>query len=302
MKTFRKEHVVRSSTFLYGHPSKYNMINKELENGGRVRPFLRWAGGKTKFVNEIVSRLPTLPPDATYYEPFLGAGSVFFAYAPHKAVLSDLNPDLVRTFIAVRSQPDSVVKSLYGLHHRDSEESYYRIRERFNKGGTTCLQAARFIYLNQTSFNGIYRVNRQGKYNVPYGFKPKPRIPGKHDLESASLLLKKAEVMLADYKEALVNATAGDVIYLDPPYPPLNGTSYFTHYTKERFANDDQIEVAHIATELREKGCTVVITNADIPLIRGLYKHWNILEITRPRWVTSSQHKHRVVELIITSY
>jgi DNA adenine methylase len=98
-----------------------------------------------------------------------------------------------------------------------------------------------------------------------------------------------------------VNANAGDVVYLDPPYPPLNGTSYFTHYTKERFANDDQVEVARIADGLRDKGCTVIVTNADIPLIRDLFKTWSISEITRPRWITSSRHKHRVVELIITS-
>lgn len=263
---------------------------------------MRWAGGKTKFVHEIVSRLPSLPPDSTYYEPFLGAGAVFLAYAPDRAILSDLNPDLVRTFIAIRNYPARVVKRLYALRYRDSEQSYYRIREQFNSGGDACMQAARFIYLNQTSFNGIYRVNRQGQYNVPYGFKLDPNIPGKRDLESASSLLKKATIELSDYKKVLASTNRGDVVYLDPPYPPLNGTSYFTHYTKERFADDDQVEVAHVANDLREKGCVVVVTNADTPQIRKLYSHWNVSEITRPRWVTSSRHKHRVVELIFTSH
>jgi DNA adenine methylase len=156
--------------------------------------------------------------------------------------------------------------------------------------------------LNQTSFNGIYRVNRQGHYNVPYGFKAAPNIPGKRDLESASVLLKNAVITLADYKQALTSAAPSDVVYLDPPYPALNGTSYFTHYTKERFASEDQIELAHTAKALRERGCTVIVTNADTPLIRRLYAQWNVSEITRPRWVTSSRHKHRVVELIFTSY
>ena len=278
------------------------MTNREQERLERTKPFLRWAGGKTRFVHEILSRLPKLPPGATYYEPFLGAGSVFLAYAPQRAVLSDLNPDLVHAFTTVRNQPAEVVKRLYALHHRDSEDSYYRIRQQFNKGGTACLQAARFIYLNQTSFNGIYRVNNEGKYNVPYGFKTNPNIPGKRDLEAASALLKNANIKLADYKQALSNAAAGDVVYLDPPYPPLNGTSYFTHYTKERFANEDQVEVARTAEELRNRGCVVVVTNADTPVIRDLYARWSISEITRPRWITSSRHKHRVVELIFTSY
>jgi DNA adenine methylase len=227
---------------------------------------------------------------------------VFLAYAPRRAILSDLNPDLILAFTSVRNNPAQVVKKLYALHHRDSESAYYNVRELFNRGATDCLQAARFIYLNQTSFNGIYRVNRKGQYNVPYGFKPQPKIPGKQHLEAASRLLKRTTIKLADYKQVLADASQGDVIYLDPPYPPLNGTSYFTHYTKERFAKDEQIEVARIATTLRERGCTVIVTNADTPLIRKLYATWNVLEITRPRWVTSSCHKHQVVELIFTSY
>ena len=276
------------------------MAETAKRESGRVKPFLRWAGGKTRFVHEIISRLPTLPPDATYFEPFLGAGSVFLAYAPPRAVLSDLNPDLIRAFTSVRECPEEVVKKLYAFRHRDSDANYYRVRTRFNNGGDECLQAARFIYLNQTSFNGIYRVNNQGLYNVPYGYKLEPNIPGKKELAAASQLLKGADIKLADFKQVLTDAKRGDVIYLDPPYPPLNGTSFFTHYTKERFADEDQIEVARTANSLRERGCSVVITNADTTLIRELYATWTMSEITRPRWVTSSCHKHRVVELIIT--
>ena len=269
---------------------------------GRTKPFLRWAGGKTKFVHEIVSRLPSLPGGGTYYEPFLGAGAVFLAYAPARASLSDLNPDLVDTFAAIRDHPAEVAKRLHALHSRDSEHSYYCVRDQFNSGGTPWLQAARFIYLNQTSFNGIYRVNRRGQYNVPYGFKPKPNIPNRTVLESVACILKNATIQIADYKQALAKAAAGDIIYLDPPYPPLNGTSYFTHYTKERFGNEDQVEVARMAKSLWDRGCIVIVTNANTPLIRKLYTQWHIVEIARPRWITSSRHKHRVIELIITSF
>jgi len=124
------------------------------------------------------------PADGTYYEPFLGAGAVFLAYAPRRAILSDLNPDLIRAFTSVRNSPAQVAKKLCAMHRRDSESAYYNVRALFNCGGPDCLQAARFIYLNQTSFNGIYRVNREGQYNVPYGFKSQPTIPGKQHLES----------------------------------------------------------------------------------------------------------------------
>ena len=273
---------------------------KEIRN--RIKPFLRWAGGKTKFVQEIVSRLPALEPGGTYYEPFLGAGAAFLAYAPERAVLSDLNPDLVRTFLAVRDNASSVAEKLYKFRANDSEEYYYRVRTRFNNGGEDRLQAARFIYLNQTCFNGIYRVNQYGHYNVPYGFKDPPNIPGKRELDAASKLLKKATVLLSDYKQVLKKAKRGDVVYMDPPYPPLNGTSYFTHYTKERFASNDQIEVAKMADALRKRGCYVIVTNADTPLIRNMFSQWTVSEITRPRWITSSRHKHRVIELIFTSF
>jgi DNA adenine methylase len=266
-----------------------------------TRPFLRWAGGKSRFVHEIVSRLPILGEGNTYYEPFLGAGAVFLAYAPEHAVLSDLNPDLVRAFTAVRDHAPDVLRKLYTFTQRDSALFYYRIRSRFNRGGGLCLQAARFIYLNQTCFNGIYRVNKKGQYNVPYGFKLAPCIPGKKALAAASDRLQKATINLMDYKVAVATAKAGDVVYLDPPYPPLNGTSFFTHYTKERFIAEDQIEVAAIATKLRDRACHVVVTNADTPEIRVLYKGWKVSEITRPRYITSSNKKHRVVELIFTS-
>lgn len=266
-----------------------------------ARPFLRWAGGKSKFVGEIVARLPVLSPGNTYYEPFLGAAAAFLAYAPDKAVLSDLNPDLIRTFLSVRDNAKRVISKLHAMHYRDTEDTYYRVRKRFNNGGDCHLQAARFIYLNQTSFNGIYRVNRSGKYNVPYGFKKPPNIPTQRELDLASSRLQRAEILLADYKTALAPVKKGDVVYLDPPYPPLNGTSFFTHYTKERFSESEQQDVASTANMLRKRGCHVVVTNADTPAVRRLYSDWRISEITRPRWVTSSRHKHRVVELIITS-
>lgn len=189
----------------------------------RTMPFLRWAGGKSKFVHQIVSRLPLARPEATYYEPFLAAGAVFLAYVPQRACLSDFSSHLVDTFSAVRDHPAEVASKLHALHSRDSEEAYSRIRDQFNKRGRPCLQAARLIYLNQTSFNGIYRVNRRGEYNVPYGFKANPKVPGKEALESASRILKGTTFMMADYKQALGNALRGDVVYLDPPFPPLNG-------------------------------------------------------------------------------
>ena len=275
--------------------------DKSLQSEISIKPFLRWAGGKSRFAHEVISRLPALGQNCTYYEPFMGAAAVFLAYMPAKAVLSDLNPNLTAAFNCVRDDAKAVAAKLRALCSSDSESAYYRVRSVFNEGGDDIIQAARFIYLNQTCFNGIFRVNQQGKFNVPYGFKSNPKIPSKDELQVVSERLKTARILMSDYKHAVVNASKGDVIYLDPPYPPLNGTSYFTHYTKERFAEQDQTDVASLANNLKRKGCHVIVTNADTPLIRELYHGWIFSEIERPRWITCSRHKHRVVELVIAS-
>jgi DNA adenine methylase len=267
-----------------------------------AKPFLRWAGGKSKFVEEILSHIPPSLSFQSYYEPFLGAGSVFLALRHKKAYLSDLNEQLIETYKAIRSNPEQVYNYIKELGSKDSEQFYYMVRDQYNNYSFSLKQAARFVYLNKACFNGIFRVNTKGQFNVPYGFKTKLALPSAQELRAVSAQLKSAELTTEDYKDAVGSAKRGDLVYLDPPYPPINGSSFFTHYTKERFAIEEQEEVAYTADRLSRRGCFVIVTNADTTAIRQLYAGWQVQRIQRTRWVTSSQHKHKVYELIISNF
>lgn len=272
----------------------------------KLKPFLRLAGGKQGLVKHLTKYLPEniFSNDRTYFEPFLGAGSLFFELAPKRAVLSDMNFHLINCFISIKENPSLIYK--YSLEHKrkSSEVYYYQIRKAFNQNITKSgiAQAARFLYLNRTCFNGIFRVNRSGKFNVPYGHKENLCIPNLEQFIMISNLLRNVKLTNCSYENIIDFVRKGDFIYLDPPYPPLNGTSYFTHYTKDRFEYSDQQKLKVFANTLSKTGCYVMISNADIPIISELYKKWNIHKIETTRYVTSKAKKHKVGELIITNY
>ena len=267
-----------------------------------VKPFLRWAGGKSKFIRMIVECFPPRDKIGTYYEPFLGAASSFLFYQPENAKLSDLNQELIDAFAAIKNNYKIIHRYLCDFVKKDSESFYYKIRDEYNRKEKSFRQVARFIYLNKTCFNGIFRVNRNGDYNVPYGYKENIVIPSLDHFSNVSKLLQNVELKSADYKISVISAKKNDLVYFDPPYPPINGSSYFTHYTKERFSESDQYELAETAFKLSNRGCFVVITNADKKEIKSLYKGWQIHSLMRTRSITSSKHKHKVGELIITNY
>ncbi len=265
--------------------------------------FFRWAGGKRRLVRHLANAAPVDYRERLYIEPFFGAGSLFFALRPRKAVLSDLNEDLIETLMRIRERPGLVYRYLSAHASADGEKYYYKVRHQYNCATTySSSQAARFIYLNRTCFNGIFRVNLKNEFNVPYGKLSRPQFPSRTHLESVGQTLLAAELKVADYREALKGASNGDFVYLDPPYPPLNGTSFFRHYTPERFDDADQAAVAGEARRLSEKGCLVMITNADTPRIRELYTGFNIISISATRSVSSKNRKHSVQELVITNY
>jgi DNA adenine methylase len=267
-----------------------------------MEPFLRWAGGKRRIAPYLAQYIPL--EYESYWEPFLGAGALFFYLAPHKAYLSDTNADLINCYKFVRDKPELISRYLQSHLVGTSEEHYYTIRDEYNKSSSSATQAARFIYLNSTNFNGIFRVNKQGKYNVPYGHKEPPFLPSLETLRSASKLLKKAILSVASYEEVLLGGSvkAGDFVYLDPPYPPINGTSSFTHYTSSRFSWDDQKKVACIANVLRQQQCFVMVSNTDTKRIRNLYKGWHFERVPVTRSIAANGSRHQVVELIITNY
>lgn len=256
-------------------------------NHQNSKPFLRWAGGKTRSIPFLEDYLPlNFSTINNYYEPFLGAGSLFFHLKPRKAILSDNNEDLIGCYRAVKKNPDLISRYLNQHLEKSCEEYYYKMRRKYNNSKPSISKAALFIYLNKTCFNGIWRVNKKEEFNVPYGFKEPPYLPPKEDLRKASLSLSNAKLLHKDYREAVKDAKKGDFVYFDPPYPPLNGTSYFTHYTKERFTKEDHVKLALLAKKLTKRDCYVLISNADIPFIRSLYDGvFNIceLEVTRDR-------------------
>lgn len=282
------------------------MEQKKKKRGGyetpKRQPLLKWAGGKFVFVQDIARHVPPLLNGARYYEPFAGAASLFLALRPRRARLSDLNAHLVETYRAIRSNPAEVAKQLKSLARLHCKTFYYDVRDSFNRSRSPLRQAARFIYLNKAGFNGVYRVNKQGKFNVPHGKRRKIRIPSPEKLAEVSKVLKRAQLRTSNYAEAVADAKKGDFVYLDPPYPPLNGSSFFTHYTKERFTSADQAEVAKVANNLVRRGVRVLVTNADTRAVRSLYAGWHIQKVSRPRWIRSGHIKHQVNELIITSY
>jgi DNA adenine methylase len=278
---------------------------KPLANGPkllRAEPFLRWAGGKRRMVHHLLSYLPPDIAARRYREPFLGAASLFFALGPLNAVLSDANTDLINCFCHVRDNPEAVHRHLVQLAKRSGADHYYKVRAKYNASAPNAVQAARFIFLNKTCFNGIFRVNRHGHFNVPYGLKDEPVLPTLEVLRHASEALRRADLLSCSFELALADAQQGDFYYIDPPYPPLNGTSNFTRYTRERFAVERQRALANHVRKVSRRGAKIMVTNADLPLIRELYADFAVIPLAVTRFITCKAKKHSVGELVITNY
>lgn len=249
--------------------------------------------------------LPYLPPRLTerrYLEPFAGAANLFFSVAPRSAVLSDLNEHLIECYKQVRDNPTAVAAYLRQHQRDNSEQHYYEVRDLYNRGRLGSAQAARFIYLNHTCYNGVFRVNREGAFNVPFGDKPEPAFPTLLELEATSKALKRVSLCVTDYGTALTRARADDFVYLDPPYPPLNGTSFFTHYTPDRFDRNDQERLAAFVHDLHFHGILFLMTNADLPAVRELYAGFRLWKLDVTRFVSCKGARYKVKELIITNY
>lgn len=273
-----------------------------LANNNPVSPFLSWAGGKQHLLSRIAKYLPVDVRKRRYIEPFAGAASMLLAVRPGRGIAADANELLIQCFAHVRDKPDLIADYLRGHLARSSESYYYQVRDQFNRAANSVAQAARFIYLNKTCFNGLYRVNQRGKFNVPYGHKEPPALPTREQLGQAAEVFAAVELIAGSYHKVVDTAKKGDFVYLDPPYPPLNGTSYFTHYTSSRFAWNDQTSLAVAFAKCSDRGCLVMMSNADVPRIRELFAdyHMNHLDVTR--YITCKTVKHRARELVITNY
>lgn len=256
----------------------------------RLKSFLRWAGGKNKLLDAIVPHIPA--SFENYYEPFLGSGAVFFAVrgrAKQTAHLSDLNEELVNIWTIVRDKPREFLAELEKYRGHDSEEQYYVIRA--ERPLSPISKAARFFYLNQTAWNGLWRVNRFGVFNVPWGDRPFRGLEADY-LKRVSSVLAPVGIRYADFREALASAKKGDFVYLDPPYLPVSDTSKFAGYTEKRFRRADLAELAEICRDLTARGVTWVMSNRDTADVRDLFDHGHIVRFTTWRSVAAQNRRN----------
>ena len=265
-------------------------------------PVIKWVGGKTKLLPELIARLPER--FGRYYEPFAGGAALFFRVAPKSAVLADSNADLINLYRAIADDAGSVIKRLayHRTHH--SETHYYEMREKWNQQRPTwnaAERAAAFIYLNKTCFNGLWRVNRAGDFNVPIGRYTDPPICVPEALKAAHDVLARAELKIADYRTAVATAQKGDFIYFDPPYDPVTPTANFTSYTVNAFGPDQQRELAETARILVARGCKVMLSNSDTPFIRQIYKGFTIDRVKCARAINSNAAKRGDVDEVIAT-
>lgn len=278
--------------------------------GSIAVPFLKWAGGKSIIADRIIRRIGTLPLGATYFEPFLGGGAVFFRLRPTKAVLADSNRALIRTYRVVKERVEQLIEELEGMT-APSRDTFDQRREEFNEllpaadgplGTDDERRAALFVWLNHTCYNGLYRVNKEGKFNVPYGQYERAFIFDPENLRLCSQTLRNSEAQLesSDYHFILKLAKAGDCVYFDPPYHPLDETSNFTGYTSEGFGTLEQEQLAATTFRLIERGCRVVISNSPTPEIQQLYRGLRKDEVLVPRAINCvGSRRARIPELLI---
>ncbi|HET6280230.1 MAG TPA: Dam family site-specific DNA-(adenine-N6)-methyltransferase [Polyangia bacterium] len=268
-----------------------------------ARPFLKWAGGKRQLVPSILKVVP--PEIDTYYEPFVGGGAVFFALAARsrafrRAVLADANHELVLCYQVLRRDVDAVIREL--RRYRYGEAEYYAARAREPERLAPAARAARTIYLNRTGYNGLYRVNKQGRFNVPFGRYEKPVICDEGRLRAAAAALKRAKIVCLDFEETVRDAAPNDFVYFDPPYVPLSPTSSFTAYAQRRFGADEQRRLAAVLRRLGERGVPALLSNSACSSTRELYAGLPAAEILVRRAINSvATRRGPVAELLVKS-
>jgi DNA adenine methylase len=276
-----------------------DMESEIVEKTDKATPFVKWAGGKRSIVNELVSRMPK--EYGSYWEPFVGGGALFFELLPPKAFLSDMNFNLVLAYNAIKKDLPKLIEELRKHSVCHSEEYYYKVRER-HRIQDPIERAARFIYLNRTCYNGLYRVNRKDEFNVPIGSYVNPDIVREESLIACNKALQGVSI---EYKSFLdITPVKGDFAYFDPPYHPINDTS-FTKYSQADFTEKEQIELAEFAMKLHKAGVKIMLSNSNTKFIRDLYKAsaFTIAIVNAPRVVNCKPNgRNSVEEVLITNY
>jgi len=291
-----------------------------MSNNNEAKPFVKWAGGKRGIIGTLETKGFIPKKFGRYFEPMVGAGAVFFhiaeKYKPKKCIISDINSDLINTYKAIKRDVNELIKEVSKIKEEfyssgDRSEFYYKKRDEFNqlkkdKENHLIYQAALFLFLNKTCFNGLYRVNKKDEFNVPFGRYKNPKIFDEDNLRRISKLLQNTKILNLDFEEAIKDAEGGDFVYFDPPYVPLSKTSDFTSYTKMDFGLDDQKRLAKVVNNLAKKGCLVMESNSSSDEIKDIFQEYNnlhIYTIEAPRFIScKSDGRKPVEESVINNY
>jgi DNA adenine methylase len=283
------------------------MTQKVMERPVKAEPFLKWAGGKGQLLNEFVKLFPD--NFNNYIEPFVGGGAVFFYLYSNgkltnkKSVLIDSNKDLITAYKSIKDKNKLrfIIKALSNGKYLNNKDNFYKVREQEPKNDVD--KTARLIYLNKTCFNGLYRVNSNGKFNVPFGRYKNPLICDSENLKAVNSALANAKLINGDFTIVLEFADKGDFVYFDPPYHPVSKTASFTGYTKDSFGEEDQERLAEVYRKLDRRGCKLMLSNSDVKFIRDLYKGYRIEVVKARRMINCKASKRGDVnELVILNY
>ena len=274
------------------------------------KPFVKWAGGKRQLIPILNENLPK--SFGTYYEPFIGGGALLFHMLTErdgqKCSISDLNSDLVLAYTTIRDRIDDLISSLKSHeknYRKDSKSYYYSVRE--SNPRSEIEKTSRLLFLNRTCFNGLYRVNSKGKFNVPLGRYTNPNIVNEDNLRSVSNILQASKVSIKcrDFGAVLRDAKKGDLVYFDPPYQPVSDTANFTSYTNKDFTDKDLERLADLCNKLDSKGCKVLLSNSDSKQVSDMFsaKPWKVNKIQANRSINSNSSKRTGhFELLIKNY
>ncbi len=268
------------------------------------KPFIKWVGGKRQLINDIKANMPQ--KFDRYIEPFIGGGALFFELKQENSLINDYNPELTNLYEIIKTDPKALIEDL--KKHTNSEAYYYQLRaldrdpETYQKLSKV-QKASRFIFLNKTGYNGLYRVNRKGQNNVPYGRYTNPTIFEEENIYACSRLLQSATITTGDFENVKAHIKAGDFVYFDPPYVPLNATSNFTAYTDKGFDDDMQFRLKELCDYIDSIGAYFLLSNSYTDFILDLYKDYEIVTVGANRALNcKASGRGKIEEVLVRNY